>query len=39
VNEYEGGLQNYNNLMEEDLKSQIEVVGKALRSRMSWLQE
>jgi ketol-acid reductoisomerase len=39
INEYESGLNEYNSLLEKDLKSQIEVVGSALRSRMSWLQE
>jgi ketol-acid reductoisomerase len=39
VNEYKSGLPEYNALIEKDLSSQIEVVGAALRSRMSWLQE
>ena len=39
VNEYQSGLPEYNALIEKDLTSQIEVVGAALRSRMSWLQE
>ena len=38
VNEYQSGLPEYNALIEKDLTSQIEVVGAALRSRMSWLQ-
>ena len=39
VSEYEAGLPEYNRLLEEDLHSQIETVGKELRGRMSWLQE
>ena len=39
VSEYEAGLPEYNRLMREDLESQIETVGKALRGRMAWLQE
>ncbi len=39
VSEYESGLPEYNRLMEEDLRSQIETVGKELRGRMSWLRE
>lgn len=39
VSEYEAGLPEYNRLLEEDLNSQIETVGKELRGRMSWLQE
>ena len=39
VSEYESGLPEYNRLLEEDLHSQIETVGKELRGRMSWLQE
>jgi ketol-acid reductoisomerase len=39
VSEYESGLPEYNRLLEEDLRSQIETVGKALRNRMSWLRE
>ena len=39
VSEYESGLPEYTRLMEEDLRSQIETVGKELRGRMSWLRE
>jgi ketol-acid reductoisomerase len=39
VSEYESGLPEYNRLLEADLHSQIETVGKALRNRMSWLRE
>ncbi len=39
VSEYESGLPEYTRLLEEDLHSQIETVGKELRGRMSWLQE
>jgi len=39
VAEYDAGLPEYNRLLEEDLHSQIETVGKELRGRMSWLQE
>ncbi len=39
VSEYEAGLPEYNRLLEADLHSQIETVGKELRGRMSWLQE
>jgi len=39
VSEYEAGLPEYNRLMREDLESQIETVGKALRGRMAWLQD
>ena len=39
VSEYESGLPEYNRLLEADLRSQIETVGKALRNRMSWLRE
>ncbi|MFP6828165.1 MAG: ketol-acid reductoisomerase [Gammaproteobacteria bacterium] len=39
VSEYDAGLPEYNRLLEEDLHSQIETVGKELRGRMSWLQE
>jgi len=39
VSEYESGLPEYNRLLERDLRSQIETVGKALRNRMSWLRE
>jgi len=39
VSEYDAGLPEYNRLLEEDLHSQIETVGKELRGRMSWLQD
>jgi len=39
VAEYEAGLPEYTRLMEEDLRSQIETVGKELRGRMAWLRE
>ena len=39
VAEYESGLPEYTRLMEEDLRSQIETVGKELRGRMAWLRE
>jgi ketol-acid reductoisomerase len=39
VSEYKSGLPEYNRLLEEDLHSKIEKVGKELRGRMSWLQE
>jgi ketol-acid reductoisomerase len=39
VSEYEAGLPEYTRLLEEDLHSKIETVGKALRGRMSWLKE
>ncbi len=39
VSEYESGLPEYTRLMEEDLRSQIETVGKELRGRMAWLRE
>ncbi|HEX9875169.1 MAG TPA: ketol-acid reductoisomerase [Gammaproteobacteria bacterium] len=39
VSEYESGLPEYTRLLEEDLRSKIETVGKELRGRMSWLQE
>jgi ketol-acid reductoisomerase len=38
VSEYESGLPEYNRLLDEDLRSQIETVGKELRGRMSWLR-
>ena len=38
VSEYESGLPEYNRLLEEDIKSKIEIVGKELRGRMSWLK-
>jgi ketol-acid reductoisomerase len=36
--ENQAGRPRYNALMRADLEHQIEVVGKDLRSRMSWLQ-
>jgi ketol-acid reductoisomerase len=39
VSEYESGLPEYNRLLEADLRSTIEKVGKELRGRMSWLRE
>ena len=39
VSEYDSGLPEYKRLLEEDLHSQIESVGKELRGRMSWLKE
>jgi ketol-acid reductoisomerase len=39
VAENQAGLENYNRLMQQDLDHDIERVGKALRDRMSWLQE
>lgn len=38
VAEYESGLPEYSRLLEQDLRSQIEKVGKELRGRMSWLR-
>jgi ketol-acid reductoisomerase len=38
VSEYEAGLPEYSRLLEQDLRSQIEKVGKELRGRMSWLR-
>jgi len=38
VSEYESGLPEYTRLLDEDLRSQIEKVGKELRGRMSWLR-
>jgi ketol-acid reductoisomerase len=39
VAENQAGLENYQRLLSEDLDRQIESVGRALRGRMSWLQE
>jgi ketol-acid reductoisomerase len=39
IEENQTGQKNYKRLMQEDLDQRIEKVGKALRSRMSWLQE
>jgi ketol-acid reductoisomerase len=39
VEENKTGQKNYKRLMQEDLDQRIEKVGKALRGRMSWLQE
>ena len=39
IEENKTGQQNYKRLMQEDLDQRIEKVGKALRGRMSWLQE
>ncbi len=39
VEENSAGQPNYKRLLQEDLDQRIETVGKALRSRMSWLQE
>jgi ketol-acid reductoisomerase len=39
IEENKTGQKNYKRLMQEDLDQRIEKVGKALRSRMSWLQE
>ncbi len=37
INENKTGRKNYNALLEKDLKHPVEVVGKELRSHMSWL--
>jgi ketol-acid reductoisomerase len=39
IEENKAGQKNYKRLMQEDLDQRIEKVGKALRGRMSWLQE
>jgi ketol-acid reductoisomerase len=39
IEENKTGQKNYKRLMQEDLDQRIEKVGKALRGRMSWLQE
>jgi ketol-acid reductoisomerase len=39
IEENRTGQKNYKRLMQEDLDQRIEKVGKALRGRMSWLQE
>jgi len=39
VAEYEAGLPNYNRLKQADLEHPIEEVGKALRAKMTWLQD
>jgi len=39
IEENKTGQKEYKRLMQEDLDQRIEKVGKALRSRMSWLQE
>ena len=39
IEENKTGQKNYKRLMQADLDERIEKVGKALRSRMSWLQE
>ena len=39
VAESEAGLPKYKKLLQEDLENPIETVGKALRARMTWLQE
>ena len=39
IEENKTGQKNYKRLMQEDLEQRIEKVGKALRGRMSWLQE
>jgi|TARA_B110000116_G_scaffold228134_1_gene209377 ketol-acid reductoisomerase len=39
VSEYQSGLPEYNRLLQEDLDSDIEVVGAQLRGRMAWLQD
>ncbi|HEX6999980.1 MAG TPA: ketol-acid reductoisomerase [Gammaproteobacteria bacterium] len=39
VKENESGLPNYQRLLQADLGQRIETVGRALRGRMSWLQE
>jgi ketol-acid reductoisomerase len=37
VNEYKGGMKNFNALYEKDHDSQIETVGKKLRKMMNWV--
>ncbi len=37
VKEYEGGLKNYNKLLNEGAKHQIEKTGQRLRSLMPWV--
>jgi ketol-acid reductoisomerase len=39
IEENEAGQPNYKRLLQQDLDQRIETVGKALRSRMSWLNE
>jgi ketol-acid reductoisomerase len=39
IEENKTGQKEYKRLMQEDLDQRIEKVGKALRGRMSWLQE
>ena len=39
IEENKTGQKNYKRLMQADLDERIEKVGKALRGRMSWLQE
>jgi ketol-acid reductoisomerase len=39
IEENKAGQPNYKRLLQEDLDQGIEKVGKALRGRMSWLQE
>jgi ketol-acid reductoisomerase len=39
IEENEAGQPNYKRLLQQDLEQRIETVGKALRSRMSWLNE
>jgi len=37
VDEYKGGMKNFNALYEKDHDSQLEVVGKKLRKMMKWI--
>jgi len=37
VNEYKGGMKNFNKLYEEDHQSKLEVVGRKLRKMMKWI--
>jgi ketol-acid reductoisomerase len=38
VDEYKGGLKNFNALYQKDHDSQVEVVGRSLRKMMKWIK-
>ena len=37
VDEYKGGMKNFNALYQKDYDSQLETVGKKLRKMMEWI--
>jgi ketol-acid reductoisomerase len=37
INEYRSGLKKFNELYEKDHNSQLETIGKELRSMMKWI--